>query len=234
MPAPQFVTFTDARTNESIRVSTQAPIAALVPFTLDMGKLGTISVATLIVFESGAAQAVSGSVTTTAAALGVAAVVGPGVLPNTPQGTVALSLYGTDAVSAVSTYYWAEGFNPVERTVTNLAMLNGTTSVGTDSVIHAIWDSTGAVLGWTTLAGTLAATADVFQSIALVTPIVMPAGRVFAGFIINGTTSPHQTIAANTYPAFTGTTAGVFGSAVPVIVPSVTTTANVGPFWRMS
>jgi hypothetical protein len=89
-------------------------------------------------------------------------------------------------------------------------------------------------LGWSALTGTLAAGADVFQSIALVTPITLPAGKYFAGFQVNGTTTPHQTIPTLTYQNSTGSVAGTFGAAVPAITVPVTVTAGVGPFHQLS
>jgi hypothetical protein len=230
MTSPAFVTFTDP-SGETCRVSTQGPIFSLsvIPVSTTPGGVVCTRVRSAQGFQD-----VQGTVAATATALGIVAPTGPGVLTNTPQGTVALASYGTDAVSAIDTYYWSSGFNPTDMLVTNIACLNGTTAVGTDLVIYAIWDSSGAVLGWTALAGTLAATADVFQSIALVTPITITPGRYFVGFVVNGTTTPHQTIAASTYPNYTGTTAGTFGAAVPAISPSITTTAGVGPFWRLT
>jgi len=163
-----------------------------------------------------------------------AEITGPTRLHNTPVGPVALASYGTDAVSVAGTWYYSEGFNPSSRTVTNIACLNGTTAVGTDLVIYAIWDAAGVVLGWTLLTGTLAAGADVFQSIALVTPITLPAGKYFAGFQVNGTTTPHQTIPTLTYQNSTGSVAGTFGAAVPAITVPTTVTAGVGPFHQLS
>ena len=231
MTSPAFVTFSDPNGN-TCRVSTQGEISSL--SGIPIGETPASTVCTRIRFAGGGFQDVQGAVATVATSLGVNAPTGPGVLCNVPTGSVALASYGTDATSTADTWYWSEGFNPTDRTVTNLQMLNGTTNVGTDKCIYALWDALGAVLGWTTLAGVTAATADVFQSIALVTPVVIPPGRYFAGFVVNGTTTPHQTIATLTYMNYTGTTAGVFGAAVPVIVPSTSTTANVGPFWRMT
>lgn len=232
MTSPVFVSFTDMA-SATVYVSKENPIAAVVPYTAAMGKPSNIADASLIIFSGAPPLAVSGTVATTYAALGVA-FTGPGVLCNTPQGTVALASYGTDATSTADTWYWSEGFNPTSRLVTTIACLNGTTSVGTDKVIYAIWNSAGTPILWTSLAGVTAATADVFQGIAATTPTVIAAGQIFVGFCVNGTTTPHQTIAAATYPNFTGTTAGVFGAAVPTIVPTTSTTAGVGPFWRLS
>jgi len=230
MTSPVFVTFTDLA-GSSIRISSQASISMLTPVTT--GLPASIAAATVITFDGGGSVVVQGSVTTTATALGVTSPTGPGVLCNTPQGTVALSAYGTDAASTADTWYWSEGYNPAERLVTNILMLNGTT-VGTDKAIYAVWNSAGTPVGWTALAGVLCATGDIFQGIAAVTPFTLPAGQIWSGFVVNGTNTAHQTIATATYPNYTGTTAGTFGAAVPSITPTTTTTAGVGPFWRMS
>jgi hypothetical protein len=224
------VTFSDPDGN-TCRVNSQADNLSLsvTPPTSSNGLT-----CTRIRGEGGGFQDVQGAVATVATSLGLVAPTGPGIIMNTAQGTVALSAYGTDAASTADTYYWSSGFLPVTQTITAIACLNGTTAVGTDKVIYAIWDSAGTVLGWTDLAGTLAATADVFQSVNLVAPVEVTAGRIFVGFVVNGTTTPHQTIAANTYPNYTGTTAGTFGEAIPAITPTTSTTANVGPFWRLS
>jgi hypothetical protein len=229
LAAPNWITFTDIDGN-SCRINTLDNISSL---TLVDPSETPDSAAYTAVHTSGGVIVVSGAVATVAAALGIEAPTGPGVLCNTPQGTVALASYGTDAVSTADTWYWSEGYNPTERTVTTIACLNGT-NVGTDNVRYACWDSDGNVLGSTAAAGALSAVADVFQGIAASSPFTMPAGRVFVGFCVNGTTAAHQTIAASTYANYTGTTAGVMADAVPTITPTTSTTAGVGPFWRLS
>jgi hypothetical protein len=231
MTSPVFVSFTDM-SGATAYVSTQADIACVITYTAAMGKPGSVADASLIVFGGSSTLAVEGTVATTYAALGVG-MTGPGVLPNTPQGTVALASYGTDAVSTADTWYWSEGYIPTRRLVSTIACLNGTT-VGTDNVRYAMWDSNGAVLGSTAAAGALSAVSDVFQGIAVSTPFYAEAGRCWVGFNTNGTTCAHQTIAASTYPNWTGTTAATMEDAVPAITPTTSTTAGVGPFWRLS
>lgn len=229
MAAPNFVTFTDIAGN-SCRINTLDTISSLtlIPAAECPGGAAYTAVA-----QSGGITKVSGAVATVASSLGISAPTGPIFLNNVPMGSVALASYGTDAVSTADTWYWSEGYNPCERTVTTIACLNGTT-VGTDNVRYACWDSAGNVLGSTAAAGALSAVADVFQGIAASTPFTMPAGRVFTGFCVNGTTCAHQTIATLTYAVATGTTAGVMAAAVPTITPTTSTTAGVGPFWRLS
>lgn len=234
MTSPSFVTFTaGAVGGASIRISTQAPICSLVPITPGtQGSDGTLANVTLVQFDGGTSLLVSGTVTATATALGITAPTGPVTLPNYPQGAVALGSLGTDAVSVAGTQYFAEGFNPTERTVTSLAALNGTTA-STDKAIYFLTDSAGALLGWTALAGATCSGADAFQSINLVTPVTLPAGRYFSGFQVNGTTTKHRTMAAATYPNTTGSLAGAFGT-LAAITPPGTFTAGVGPFMQMA
>lgn len=237
MASPVFVTFTNALIGASligsgtIRVSTQAPIAALYPITPGtQGTDATLTAVTMITFAgSGAPAYVSGSVATVAASLGIAAPTGPVFLSNIPIGSVAYGSLGTDAVSVSGTQYFSEGYNPCDRTVTNVAELNGTTA-GTDKAIYFLCDATGVLVGWTALAGVTCSGTDAFQSIALVTPITLPAGRYFGGFQVNGTTTKHRTVAVNTSLLTTGSLAGVFGTLANITPPG-TFTAGVGPIF---
>ncbi len=248
MTSPVFVTFTSAlltspgagfASGASIRISTQTPIASLSPVTPGYaGTDGSLSNVTLVKYAGGGQDYVSGSVTTVATSLGIAAPSGPIILANTPLGNTAYGSLGTDAVSVSGTQYFVEGFNPTDRTVTNLAALNGTTA-GTDKVIYFICDSSGAVLATTSLAGTTCTGTDAFQALALVTgaatavPITLPAGRFWSGFQVNGNTTKHRTIAASTFTNCTGSLAGVLGT-IAAITPTSTVTAGVGPFMQLT
>lgn len=237
MTAPVFVTFTSGAaitTGTSIRISTQAPVSLLEPVTPGFsGSDGSLSAVTRVSFSNGSGPVlVSGSVTTTASALGVVASSGPRVLCNTPLGNTAYGSLGTDAVSVAGTQYWAELFNPTDRTLTNIACLNGTTA-GTDKAIYFIADSAGTILGTTALAGVTCSGTDAFQSIALTAPITLLAGCYYVGFQVNGTTTKHRTMAANTFPNTTGSVAGAFGT-ISAITPAGTFTAGVGPFVRLT
>lgn len=165
---------------------------------------------------------------------GVGAILGEGTasLPirvaNIPVGPVARASIGTDAASTAGTVYFADMYVPEPMTVTGIGVLNGTV-VGTDKVIVAIFDEAGTRLGTSALAGTLSASADAFQQIALTAPISIPRGRYWIAFQVEGTTAAHQTIAANTYLNSTGSVAGVWGTIPATITPTTTTTADVGP-----
>ena len=124
---------------------------------------------------------------------------------------------------------WASRYAPM--VATGMGVLNGTT-VGTDKVVYALWDSAGAVIRTTLLTGVLSATADVFQEIAFTSAVTLPPGRYWGGFQAEGTTAAHQTIATLTYLNSTGPVAGTFGT-IPAITTTNTTTAGVGPFWYL-
>ena len=147
---------------------------------------------------------------------------------NIPIGTVALASIATDVASVAGTIYYSEIFLPANKICTGIGLLNGTT-VGTDLVIYGLASSTGALLANTALAGTLSATADVFQQIAFTAPYtaVGPA-RYFLLLQVNGTTACHQKIAASTFRNFASSVAGVFGTLAD-ITPPTSTVADKGP-----
>jgi hypothetical protein len=229
MTTPLFVTFTNARTGETERVNVH-DVSRLEVGSVDDGALAAYTSTTLIHLRSGDVALVNGAVATTQTTLGAIVALGWTRLYNvTPTAAIALALMGTDAASDAGTWYYSEGVNDFERTVTNLSVLNGTT-VGTDLVSYAIWGADGSVLGWTALAGALSAVADVYQALALVTPITLPPGRYFVGFRCEGTTAAHQTMPAG-YTLTTGEQASTFGEAVEALSPLASTfTAGKGPF----
>jgi hypothetical protein len=175
-----------------------------------------ISVSTIS--ASGAATLSGGIVATT-----------PAKISNIPLGGVALASIGTDGASVAGTVYYSEIFIPANKTVTSIALLNGTT-VGTDKVIYGLYSSTGTLLANTDLAGTLGAGADTFQAVALTTPYaaVGPA-RYWLALQVEGTTHQNQRIAASAYLNYAGKVAGTFGTLPATITPPTSTAANEGP-----
>ena len=232
MALPTFVSVTDARTLASRRVCITGGVH-LSPFTTEMGKDASVATATLITTDFGSVPAV-GTEAQVAAILAISPLpTGPRRLHNIPiTPAIALASMGTDAVSVDGTWYYSEGYNPAERTVTTIACLNGT-NVGTDVVIYAIWDADGVPLGWTSLLGETSAVADVFQDIDLVEPIQLPAGRYYVGFQVDGTTAAHQTMAAG-HTLDAASVAGTFGDPVPTLTIAGTFTAGKGPFHRLT
>lgn len=152
-----------------------------------------------------------------------------GKVSNIPLGPVALASIGTDGASVAGTVYYSEIFIPANKTITSIALLNGTT-VGTDKVIYGLYSSSGDLLANTALAGTLGSGADSFQSIALTAPYsaVGPA-RYFLALQVEGTNHAHQRISASTYLNYAGSVVGVFGTLPSTITPPTSTTADKGP-----
>lgn len=153
---------------------------------------------------------------------------GPQLVSNIPVGPVALGSLGTDAVHVAGSVYVAELYLPEPMTATGVAILNGAT-VGTDNLIGALFDSTGAVLATSDLAGTASAGADAFQSLAFDPgPVALSPGRYFIGVQCDDTTDTTRRIAASTYLNAASVTVGVFGT-IAAITPPSTTTATAGP-----
>ncbi|NJN63464.1 MAG: hypothetical protein HC882_00370 [Acidobacteria bacterium] len=154
-------------------------------------------------------------------------------LSNIPIGPVARAAIGTDAVHVAGSLYVAEIAVQDERTVTNIAVLNGTV-VGTDNLIVALYDRAGNLLRTSALAGVLSAGADDFQVIALTAPINIQPGRYFVAVQCNGTTAATQRIPAATYLNSASIIVGVFGTVPATITVPTTTTANAGPIVFLS
>lgn len=173
---------------------------------------------------------------------GAAAYVGPGKdfksmpeghgqhdVSTIPIGSVAYASLGTSGVHVAGTIYFAQIYVPVTRIVTAIAVLNGAT-VGTDNLIAALYPANGgSPLCNSALAGTLSAGANAFQSLSMVSPIVIEGGkRYWVGVQCNGTTATTRKIATSTFVTLAGSQAGTFGTLAPLI-PPVSFTADKGP-----
>ena len=122
---------------------------------------------------------------------------GPAVVTNIPIGDVALTGFETNGVAQTA---WAtnvtEIFVPHWNTWTGAAVLNGT-GVGTDTQVYYLFNSSGYLIQYTTIAGTTNATASVFQKIAFNVPVTLAPGRYFVGAQYSGTTAtPRHVLSA--------------------------------------
>jgi hypothetical protein len=144
-------------------------------------------------------------------------------------GSVAYGSLGTDGVHVAGTTYFSELFIPATVSCTKLAVLNGTTA-GTDKLILALYDNTGAFVIGTDTAGTTASGTDAFQEISLTatTTLVGPA-RYFLALQCNGTTTKTRKIAASTYLNAASSATGTFGTLPTSITVPTSTTADKGP-----
>jgi hypothetical protein len=146
-----------------------------------------------------------------------------------PFGSVAYGSLGNATTYVSATVYQVSIVVPGDMTVTNINCLNAGT-VGTNSVIYALYNSAGTKIGQTLNSGTATAGANAFQTIALTTPLAIQGpSQYWIGVQANGATDNIRTIAASTFVnAITSSTTGVFGT-LPALTPATTFTANVGP-----
>jgi hypothetical protein len=123
---------------------------------------------------------------------------GPAVISNIPMGAAALTGFETNGVAQTAfAINLTEIFVPHWNTWTGASLLNGTT-VGTDSQVYWLFNTEGDMLAYTAIAGTLNATASVFQKIAFTAPITLSPGRYFLGAQLNGNTAtPRHVLSAN-------------------------------------
>lgn len=147
-----------------------------------------------------------------------------------PIGAVAYGSLGNNTTPVAGTVYYTSLWLPANKTITGIAMLNGT-AVGTDKIIVALYSSDGqTLLANSALAGTTCSGTDAFQEVAFTgTYAAKGPGRYWVAVQVNGTTCRLRNIAASTYLNFTGSAAGSFGTLPATITPPTTTAANVGP-----
>lgn len=133
---------------------------------------------------------------------------------------------GTDTAPAAGTVYYSSLFVPVSCTLTGISVLNGT-AVGTDKWIGALYDSAGAVVANSALAGITCSGTAAMQALAFTSSYsAVGPGLYFLSVSCNGTTARFrsQVIGAG----YTGSAAGSFGTLAAITPPSTFTT-NLGP-----
>lgn len=153
----------------------------------------------------------------------------PSKLPNTPLGAIALTGYNVNGtVHVAGTMNLAEIQVPRTMAVTGVGVLNGTT-VGTDKLLVALYDTNGALLRNSAVAGTTTANASTFQEIAFTSAITLLAGRYFIGVQCNGTTDTTRRLVSTFQPnALTASVAGTFGTVPATITVPTTHTTLLG------
>jgi hypothetical protein len=143
------------------------------------------------------------------------------------QGPLSTTTPGTDSACTDGTFYAGAVFVPARTLITGATNLIGSVG-GTDKVIYYLWDSTGALLAWTAVAGTTVGTTATMQTrLAFVDPVTIDGpALVYAGCIFNGTTAKFRTHAIGNGPAFSST--GTFGTNAALTV-ATTFTADKAP-----
>ncbi len=149
-----------------------------------------------------------------------------------PGAVAYTSINTTGTTLSATTQYCTEMVIPYNKVLTGLGVLNGTT-VGTDAHIVALYDSSGNLLANSALAGTTAASASAYQSIAF-TKLYYAVGpaRYYGCLQTNGTTATvRMTLTGiNDTQLTKGQTGVTFGTLPTLTVPTSFATA-VGPYF---
>jgi hypothetical protein len=145
-----------------------------------------------------------------------------------PIGSVAYGSMGTNTTMVAGTHYRAEIFINRRVTLSGISVLNGAT-VGTNKGIAYLYDSNGALVANSALAGATTAGANAFQTYAFTANVTVEPGQYFIVYQTDGTTDTIRTIAASTFiDAMTGSAVGTFATALN-FTPPTTITADKGP-----
>jgi hypothetical protein len=149
-------------------------------------------------------------------------------------GGVALTALETNgtAPTAATQIYCTELDMPFSIYVSGIGVLNGTT-VGTDKHWVILYDSAGAVLATSAVAGATTSGASTYQKFNFINPYyVVGPGRYFACMGTNGTTDTIRHAATGTNDNILGgaVTGQVFGTAAAITVPSSFTTVKAPYF----
>jgi len=141
-----------------------------------------------------------------------------------------LSSLGTSTTPVAGTIYWADVFIPeTAKVLTGVGVLNAAT-VGTNKWVVGLYNSAGALVANSALAGALTAGANAFQQVAFTATYTTPKpGRYWIGVQLDGTTDRFRTIAAATWiDVLTTSATGTFGT-LTALTPPTTFTADTGP-----
>lgn len=153
---------------------------------------------------------------------------GPSILCNMPLGNGALTAAGASSVHVAGTLNISEIYIPHWNVWKGLAVLNGTV-VGTDNMLVALYNSAGALVANSAVAGTVSAGASTFQNRDFLIPVVLAPGRYFCGVQCNGTTATsNKFVAANGVNVLTTSSTGTFGTVPATITVPTTFTTAVG------
>lgn len=185
------------------------------------------------IISGGAGIAKKLYVGTTLTVTGASTLTGGVVLASQPTiypavgGMWQLATAGTDSACTNGTSYFV-GVNILyNQTITGLAYQVGSVG-GTDSVIAVLYDSAGAVVANSALAGAVVGTAAQIQSVVFLTPYAAVSGRYYASVTFNGATAKFRTYPIPGSKFIAGSEAETFGT-VTAITPGTTFTADKGP-----
>lgn len=132
---------------------------------------------------------------------------------------------GTDSTPTAGTVYFGALYLPVNYTCTGIGYLIGSVG-GTDSAIVALYDSTGAVVANSALAGTTVGTTATVQEIAFTaTYAAKGPGLYYVSISTNGNTCRLRLSVASGVRG--GSAAGVFGTLDAITPPTANAAAPI-------
>lgn len=176
--------------------------------------------------------------TTVAGTLGVTGITaltggtsnGGGLLKNYSGWKPSTLTAGTSTAAVATHVYVTMIYIPFNVTLTGVYVNNAAT-VGTNKWVAALFDSTGAPLANSALAGVTTSGADAYQQLPFTgTYAAVGPGIYWVGLYMNGTTDRFRTTpAVGQYAGFTGDISGQTFGTVASITPPTTFTADVGP-----
>ncbi len=138
---------------------------------------------------------------------------------------------GNDSTPSATETYFCEIFIPCNVTCTGLSNFNGS-AVGTDKWVFIMWDSTGAAVANTAVAGTTAVGTDAYQQIAFTAPYKAVGPAIYyVGLQCNGTTARFNTHILGNFGA-NKKTATTFGTIPSITAPTALVTA-LGPMMTL-
>lgn len=159
------------------------------------------------------------------------------IVSNIPIGPIALASIGTNTTGVVQLWL-SELFVPCNRFVTKIGLLQGGTA-GIDKALGVIYDSSGALMASSALAGTNLSGANTFLELTITLDgagVTVPGvqlfgpGQYYVGYQLNGTAVGDIQTLNNPYLMAGGAVAaGVFGTLPATITPPSAFSANNVP-----
>lgn len=154
----------------------------------------------------------------------------PAIFCSVPVGSVAYASAGTSTTFVSGTIYETSIFVPRTFLATGVQILQNAT-VGTNSIIGALWNIDGTLYANSALAGTVTSGASTFRVLPFTAQkIVTGPAYYVSGVQANGTTDGIYTVPASTFKDINAKSqTGTFGT-LPTITPATTFTATTAPF----
>lgn len=137
---------------------------------------------------------------------------------------------GTSTTPSATVVYLTQVYVKGNATLTGVYLNNGAT-VGTNKYIAALFDSTGAAVANSALAGITTSGADAYQQLPFTGTYAAKGPAIYwIAVYVNGTTDRFRSVpAVGQFAGYTGSIAGQTFGTIASITPPTSFTADVGP-----